>query len=147
MPVIWKTNHYYDIVTYGFNSVAYTSWTQICYKRCNCLYFKKTWHCTVAKTYNGTTAWYKLLKTNAAIWFNKTCRNDQLPPKCVYIKTSKLPVKMVLIPCIATLQGWIFFFINKFANWNTKSVSGIKWQRLLLCEIVATAILVSHNMA
>lgn len=147
MPVIPKTNHYYGIVTCGFNSVAHTSPTQICYKRYNCLYFKKTWHCTVAKTYNGTTAWYKLLKTNAAILFNKTCTNNQPPPKYVYIKTSKLPVKMVLIPCIATLQCWIFFFINKFANWNTKSVSGITWQRLLLCERVATAILISHNMA
>jgi len=28
---------------------------------------------------------YQLLKTSAAIWHNKTCRNSQLTPKCVNI--------------------------------------------------------------
>jgi len=31
-------------------------------------------------------AMYKLLKTNAAIWFNKICKNSQLTPKYVNIK-------------------------------------------------------------
>jgi len=39
----------------------------------------------------------KLYKTNAAIWFNKTCRIKQLTPNYIKIRIKELCIKLELI--------------------------------------------------
>ena len=76
----------------------------------------------------GTTL-VKLLKTNAAVWFNKLCKIKQLKPKYININISSI-FKSFNINNLSVCIGWCTDQVIWHLCWRREMHAGIWWVKL-----------------